>query len=150
MEEQFGASLVGERLLTSLSGAFAGLALGLACIGLYGVMLYDVARRVRDIGIRLALGASPSQILGAGPSPFDAPDHRRYRHRRSRGRSVVAISVELSVRTSTARFRHAVRFGSSSGRYFPDRRISSSSRRLASRSVRDLEDAVGLKRIPRV
>ena len=64
MEEQFGASLVGERLLTSLSGAFAGLALGLACIGLYGVMSYDVARRIRDIGIRLALGASPSQILG--------------------------------------------------------------------------------------
>jgi predicted permease len=63
MEEQFGASLVGERLLTSLSGAFALLALGLACIGLYGVMSYDVARRVRDIGIRLALGASQSQIL---------------------------------------------------------------------------------------
>ena len=64
MEEQFGASLVGERLLTTLSGAFAVLALGLACIGLYGVMSYDVARRVRDIGIRLALGASQSQILG--------------------------------------------------------------------------------------
>ena len=64
MDEQFGASLVGERLLTTLSGSFAVLALGLACIGLYGVMSYDVARRVRDIGIRLALGASQSQILG--------------------------------------------------------------------------------------
>ena len=64
MDEQFGASLVGERLLTTLSGSFALLALGLACIGLYGVMSYDVARRVRDIGIRLALGASQSQILG--------------------------------------------------------------------------------------
>ena len=63
MDEQFGASLVGERLLTTLSGAFAVLALGLACIGLYGVMSYDVTRRVRDIGIRLALGASESQIL---------------------------------------------------------------------------------------
>ena len=64
MDEQFGASLVGERLLTTLSGSFALLALGLACIGLYGFMSYDVARRVRDIGIRLALGASQSQILG--------------------------------------------------------------------------------------
>jgi predicted permease len=63
MEEQFGASLVNERLLTTLSSAFAALALALACIGLYGVMSYDVARRVRDIGIRLALGASQSQIL---------------------------------------------------------------------------------------
>ena len=63
MDEQFGASLLGERLLTALSGSFAVLALGLACIGLYGMMSYDVARRVRDIGIRLALGASQSQIL---------------------------------------------------------------------------------------
>jgi predicted permease len=63
MDEQFGASLVGERLLTTLASAFAILALGLACIGLYGVMSYDVTRRLRDIGIRLALGASESQIL---------------------------------------------------------------------------------------
>jgi predicted permease len=64
MEEQISASLVGERLLASLSASFALLALVLACVGLYGVMSYEVSQRVRDIGIRLALGASGRQILG--------------------------------------------------------------------------------------
>jgi predicted permease len=64
MDEQIGASLVAERLLAALSSAFAVLALVLACVGLYGVMSYDVARRSRDIGIRLALGAPRAQVLG--------------------------------------------------------------------------------------
>jgi len=64
MDEQIGAALVGERLLATLSGSFAALALVLACIGLYGVMSYDVARRLRDIGIRLALGARRAQVVG--------------------------------------------------------------------------------------
>jgi predicted permease len=63
MEEQISASLFSERLLARLSTTFGVLALLLACVGLYGVISYDVARRRRDIGIRLALGATRSVVL---------------------------------------------------------------------------------------
>ena len=48
----------------SLFSGFAGLALVLACVGVYGVTSFDVSRRSREIGIRLALGATRRMVLG--------------------------------------------------------------------------------------
>ena len=63
VDEQIGFSLRTERLVASLSGVFGGLATLLAVIGLYGVMAYVVQRRTREIGIRIALGASRSNVI---------------------------------------------------------------------------------------
>lgn len=57
-------SLFTERIVAGLSGAFGLLATLLAALGLYGVMSYAVARRTREIGVRVALGAEPRGILG--------------------------------------------------------------------------------------
>jgi ABC-type antimicrobial peptide transport system permease subunit len=55
---------VQERLIARLASFFGTLALALAAIGLYGTMTYTVGRRTNEIGIRVALGAKRSQILG--------------------------------------------------------------------------------------
>jgi len=60
---QMDQSLIRERLVASLSAAFGVLATVLAVVGLYGVMAYSVARRGREIAIRMALGAVRGSVL---------------------------------------------------------------------------------------
>ncbi len=63
LADQVGASVTQERVVAMLAGFFGGLALLLAGLGLFGVTSYSVSRRRTEIGVRLALGADPSDVV---------------------------------------------------------------------------------------
>jgi predicted permease len=97
-QAQIDEDLADQRLLVSLSSIFGVLALVLASVGIYGVMALSVAQRTREIGIRMALGAIPRQILAMVL-------------REASSLSVIAIAAGIGASILFARLMKSVLFG---------------------------------------
>jgi ABC-type antimicrobial peptide transport system permease subunit len=62
-EDQVNQSTLNERMMATLGGFFGLLALIVACLGIFGILVFQVSRRINEIGVRMALGATRPDIL---------------------------------------------------------------------------------------
>src|SRR5262245_36432401 len=98
LTQLFSASIAQQRFSALLMAAFAGLALLLAVIGIYGVFAYSVAQRTREIGIRMALGAQ-------------TPDVLRLVLRQGTALTVIGVAIGLLASFALTRFMKKMLFG---------------------------------------
>jgi ABC-type antimicrobial peptide transport system permease subunit len=98
MEVMVSDSIATPRLRTMLAGLFAGVALLLAVAGMYGVMSYVTTQRIPEFGVRMALGASPSNVLALVLG-------------RAARMTAVGVAVGLALAFSTARVINTMLFG---------------------------------------
>jgi putative ABC transport system permease protein len=98
LTDHVAASVRQERIVALLSGAFGGLALLIAALGLYGVTSYTVSRRFTEIGIRMALGAQRGHVLGLIL-------------RQSLALTVMGIAIGLGGAAVVTRYLHGMLFG---------------------------------------
>ncbi len=98
MQEVIDTALAGPRQSSQILGGFAGVALLLACLGVYGVLSYAVTQRTSEIGLRMALGARPGDVVVMVAA---------------RGLTLVGAGVAIGVAASlaSARLITAVLFG---------------------------------------
>ena len=117
LADQLDQTLLTERLIALLSAGFGMLATLLAAVGLYGVMAFVVARRTKELGVRIALGAQPGQVI-------EPLAQRGQRHRRRGLVVLVAVAAGEVAAAGHHHVRHQRPIGIGEGGHYGEQRAA--------------------------